>query len=88
MMPIAKRVEKWSGSDEVHTRATDCSTRGAPSYREEAPPVLIGFRGVQRHPPGPPRTIEPASINPNHYRQRGVYVDAGRSEDVEGEAVL
>jgi hypothetical protein len=37
-----------------------------------------------------PHTIEPASINPNHDRQRlgGVYVNAGRSEHVEGKAVL
>jgi hypothetical protein len=54
---------------------------------EEAPPVLVGFRGMhwQRHPP---RTIEPASINPNHDRKRGIYVNTGRSEYVEGKAVL
>jgi hypothetical protein len=52
---------------------------------EEAPPVLVRFGEMQRHSQ---RTIEPASINPNHDRQRGVYADAGRSEYVEGETVL
>jgi hypothetical protein len=32
--------------------------------------------------------IEPASINPNPDRKRGVYVYAGRSDYVEGKAVL
>jgi hypothetical protein len=40
---------------------------------------------MQKHVP---RTIEPASINPNHDRQRGVYVYAGRSKYVEGKTVL
>jgi hypothetical protein len=52
---------------------------------EEAPPVLVGFRGMQRHSQ---RTIEPAPINPNHDWQRGFYVNTGRSEYVEGKAVL
>ena len=69
------RQGNWTGSDEIHTRATDCSTKRAPSYKEEAPPELrvVKVGGMQRYSP---LTIEPASIDPNHNRQRGIFISA------------